>query len=139
MTLPDLPAAPGTYVLLLTANVPAILDMPRFGKLTLIAGQYAYVGSVHGPGGLRAREDAICAAEKPLHWHIDYLTAALPVVHVVTLAVTNGARLECTWVKRLLALNGASAPTPGFGSSDCRNGCPAHSAPAARQPEANRT
>ena len=55
MTLPDLPAAPGAYVLLLTANAPVVLNMPRFGKLTLAAGRYAYVGSAHGPGGLRAR------------------------------------------------------------------------------------
>jgi len=126
MTLPDLPAAPGAYVLLLTATAPVVLNMLRFGKLTLAAGQYAYVGSAHGPGGLRARVGRHLRVEKPLHWHIDYLTAALPVVHVVTLAVTNGARLQCTWVKRLLALNGASVPAPGFGSSDCRNGCPAH-------------
>ena len=55
MTLPDLPATPGAYVLLLTADTPVVLNMPRFGKLTLAAGQYAYVGSAHGPGGLRAR------------------------------------------------------------------------------------
>ena len=126
MTLPDLPAAPGAYVLLLTANAPVVLNMPRFGKLALAAGQYAYVGSAHGPGGLRARVGRHLRAEKPLHWHIDYLTAALPVIHVVTLAVTDGARLECTWVKRLIGLSGASAPAPGFGSSDCRHGCPAH-------------
>ena len=126
MTLPDLPAAPGAYVLLLTANAPVVLNMPRFGKLTLAAGQYAYVGSAHGPGGLRARVGRHLRVEKPLHWHIDYLTAALPVVHVVSVVVTDGARLECTWAKRLLELNGASAPAPGFGSSDCRNGCPAH-------------
>jgi Uri superfamily endonuclease len=126
MTLPDLPAVPGAYVLLLTAYAPVVLNMPRFGKLTLAAGQYAYVGSAHGPGGLKARVGRHLRAEKPLHWHIDYLTAALPARHVVAVVVTNGARLECTWVKRLLALNGASAPAPDFGSSDCRNGCPAH-------------
>jgi len=126
MTLPDLPAAPGAYVLLLTASAPVVLNMPRFGKLTLGAGQYAYVGSAHGSGGLRARVRRHLRAEKPKHWHIDYLTAAVPVMHVVTVVVTDGARLECTWVKRLLELNGASAPAPGFGSSDCRNGCPAH-------------
>jgi Uri superfamily endonuclease len=126
MTLPDLPATPGAYVLLLTANAPVVLNTPRFGKLTLAAGHYAYVGSAHGPGGLRARVGRHLRAVKPLHWHIDYLTAALPARHVITVVVTDGARLECTWVKRLLALPGASAPAPGFGSSDCRNGCPAH-------------
>ena len=98
--------------------------MPRLGQVTLAAGQYAYVGSAHGPGGLRARVGRHLRADKPLHWHIDYLTAAIPVVHVVALAST--ARLECTWAKRLLVLNGAAVPAPGFGSSDCRNRCPAH-------------
>ena len=126
MTLTDLPAAPGTYVLLLTANAPIVLNMPRFGKITLTAGQYAYVGSAHGPGGLRARVGRHLRTEKPLQWHIDYLTAALPVKHMITVVVTDGARLECTWVKRLLGLKGASAPAPGFGSSDCRDGCTAH-------------
>ena len=124
MTLSDLPATPGSYALLLKVDAPFVLDMPRLGKVTLAAGQYAYVGSAHGPGGLRARVGRHLRVEKPLHWHIDYLTAAVPVVHVV--AVASTARLECTWVKRLLALNGASVPAPGFGSSDCRSGCPAH-------------
>ena len=55
MTLPNLPVAPGAYVLMLTVKAPVVLNMPRFGKLTLAVGQYAYVGSAHGPGGLRAR------------------------------------------------------------------------------------
>lgn len=124
MTIPDPPAAPGTYVLLLTANTPVVLNMPRLGKVTLAAGQYAYVGSARGPGGVRGRVRRHLRADKPLHWHIDYLTAAIPVVHVVALAST--ARLECTWAKRLLALSEAYVPAPGFGSSDCRNRCPAH-------------
>jgi Uri superfamily endonuclease len=124
MTLSDLPATPGSYALLLKVDAPLLLDMPRQGKVTLAAGQYAYVGSAHGPGGLRARVGRHLRAAKPLHWHIDYLTAAAPVVHVV--AVASTARLECSWVKRLLALSEASAPAPAFGSSDCRSGCPAH-------------
>jgi Uri superfamily endonuclease len=124
MTLPDLPATPGSYVLLVKVDAPILLEMPRLGKLTLTAGQYAYVGSAHGPGGLRARVGRHLRVQKPLRWHIDYLTAAAPVLHVVTHA--SRARLECTWVARLLALNGAGVPAPGFGSSDCRSGCPAH-------------
>ena len=124
MTLSDLPATPGSYALLLKVDAPLVLDMPRLGKVTLAAGQYAYVGSAHGPGGLRARVGRHLRAAKPLHWHIDYLTAAVPVVHVV--AVASTARLECSWAKRLMALSGASVPAPTFGSSDCRSGCPAH-------------
>ena len=124
MKLADLPATPGSYVLLLTTGKPIILNMPRLGKVTLAAGQYAYVGSAHGPGGLGARVGRHLRAEKPLHWHIDHLTAALPVVHIV--AAEGTAQLECVWAKRLIALDGASVPAPGFGSSDCRNGCSAH-------------
>jgi Uri superfamily endonuclease len=98
--------------------------MPRFGSVTLTAGLYVYVGSAHGPGGLRARVGRHLREAKPRHWHIDYLTAALPVAHVVASETT--ASLECVWVKRLSALAGASVPIPGFGSSDCRNHCPAH-------------
>ena len=68
--------------------------------------------------------DATSRAKKPLHWHIDYLTAALPIVDVV--AAAGKARLECIWVKRLISLDGTSVPAPGFGSSDCQNGCRAH-------------
>ena len=124
MTFSDLPATTGSYVLLLTIDAPAVLEMPRLGKVQLDAGQYAYVGSAHGPGGLRARVGRHLRVDKPRHWHIDYLTAAIRVVHVV--ALVSAARLECTWANRLLTLNGANVPVPGFGSSDCRNRCPAH-------------
>ena len=124
MNLSDLPAAPGTYALILTANAPTALSLQRLGSVTLAAGLYAYVGSAHGPGGLRARVSRHLRAGKPRHWHVDYLTAALPVVHVV--AAATRTRLECAWVRHLIGLKGASVPVPGFGSSDCRAHCPAH-------------
>ncbi len=124
MNLTDLPAAPGTYVLILRADAPTALTVQRLGSVTLTAGLYAYVGSAHGPGGLRARVGRHLRAGNPRHWHVDYLTAALPVVQVV--AAASGTRLECAWVRHLIALNGASVPVPGFGNSDCRAHCPAH-------------
>jgi Uri superfamily endonuclease len=124
MNLPSLPAAQGTYALMLRANAPTVLSMPRLGDVTLAAGLYAYVGSAYGPGGLRARVGRHLRAEKPIHWHVDYLTAVLPVVHVI--AAESSTRLECAWVKKLTDLHGASVPVPGFGSSDCRARCPAH-------------
>jgi len=92
--------------------------------VTLAAGLYVYVGSAHGPGGLRARVGRHLRREKPHHWHVDHLTAVLPVVHVVV--SDSAAALECAWAQRLSALGGASVPVLGFGSSDCRNRCPAH-------------
>lgn len=124
MNLPDLPAARGTYTLILQAEAPTALIIGRLGTVLLAPGLYAYVGSARGPGGLRARVHRHLRSGKRLHWHVDYLTAALPVVHVI--AAAADARLECAWLQRLLHLNGASAPIPGFGSSDCRDRCPAH-------------
>ncbi len=120
----DLPAAPGTYVLLIEVEAPICVAPGRLGTFSLAAGRYAYVGSAHGSGGLRARVQRHLAPAKPLRWHIDYLTALRPVSAVI--ANASGERLECAWVRQLLALPAASAPIAGFGSSDCRAGCPAH-------------
>lgn len=85
-------------------------------------GLYAYVGSAHGPGGLRARVGRHLRRDKPRHWHVDALTALAVVTHVAY--VVSPERLECAWAQAVSALPGARIPLPGFGSSDCR--CPAH-------------
>jgi Uri superfamily endonuclease len=96
----------------------------RLGEFRLAPGYYVYVGSAHGSGGLRARIGRHLRRDKRRHWHIDALTNALPVIAVR--AAAAGPEQECAWVRRLLALPGASAPVKGFGSSDCHSGCPAH-------------
>lgn len=122
--LSELPAASGTYALLLTADAPTTLSVGRLGIVSFPPGLYAYLGSAHGPGGLKARIGRHLRAGKPLHWHIDYLTAALRVTHV--LAATSEGAQECDWVRRLLEMKGASVPASGFGNTDCRSHCPAH-------------
>jgi len=42
-------------------------------KLDLLPGYYIYIGSAFGPGGVRARMLRHLRADKPKHWHIDYL------------------------------------------------------------------
>jgi Uri superfamily endonuclease len=121
---PDWPAEVGTYLLIFEAVAPTAVTVGRLGVFTLPPGRYAYVGSGHGPGGLAGRLGRHLRSRKHLHWHVDYLAALIPVVEVI--AVTSSERLECMWVRRLLALDGASVPIPRFGSSDCREGCPAH-------------
>ena len=118
------PASPGSYVLILHALAPTELVIGRLGRFTLPPGRYAYVGSAQGPGGLAARLARHARPDKTLHWHVDTLTAVLPVVGVC--ACEGKARLECVWAQRLLALPAAQAPIAGFGSSDCRSGCLAH-------------
>jgi Uri superfamily endonuclease len=117
-----LPAAPGTYLLLLDLPMPTRLAVGRLGTFDFPAGRYAYTGSARGPGGLRARVGRHLRAEKRLHWHADYLSARASIVEVWYAEST--ARLECVWAARLSALPGASQPIDGFGSSDC--GCRSH-------------
>lgn len=120
----DWPALPGVYALVLEVNEPLEIQVRQLGRFELAPGRYAYVGSAHGSGGLRARLARHLRPVKRLHWHIDTLTAVLPVSAV--LAVADPRPLECTWVRRLLATPGAGVPITRFGSSDCRAGCPAH-------------
>lgn len=120
----ELPPAPGTYALVLRLTEPLRPVVGSLGARELAAGLYVYVGSAHGPGGLRARVTCHLRADKPTHWHIDYLTACVTPSEVLWAA--SEQRRECAWVHTLLALPGASAPIPGFGSSDCAAHCPAH-------------
>lgn len=103
---------------------PLRLAVGRLGVCELPAGDLVYVGSALGPGGLAARLARHVRPDKRPHWHIDHLTAVLtPEIWRVD---ASGERLECAWVRDLLALPGASVPVSGFGSSDCREGCQAH-------------
>jgi len=120
----DWPAEPGTYLLWLTLAQPLMLTVGRLGQFDLAPGHYAYVGSAHGPGGLRARVGRHLRKEKRLHWHADYLAAVLSIRYIH--AVSTPQKLECAWTRQLLVLPGASVPIYGFGNADCRDGCPAH-------------
>lgn len=122
MSVRDLLALPGTYVLLMHAGGRRSLTVGRLGRLDLRPGWYAYVGSALGPGGVRARVRRHLRASRRPHWHLD---AVLPHVRVVGLWVGYGSeRRECAWAAALAALPGVEVPLPGFGASDCR--CRAH-------------
>lgn len=118
------PATPGDYLLVFESGAEVVLKVGKLGTVTLPAGRYAYVGSAHGPGGLRARLERHLRPAKIQHWHIDALTHERRPDRVFFRA--DPSRGECAWVRALLALPGAAAPIRGFGSSDCRERCPAH-------------
>ena len=127
------PRVGGTYVLLFHLADEMEIEAGRFGWVTLPAGWLAYVGSAHGPGGLRARLARHFRSEKRVHWHIDALTTRLAPVEWC--ATAGDERLECVWAQALAAQPDASIPVPGFGSSDCRSGCPAHLIAFPRRPD----
>lgn len=117
-----LPAQPGTYLLIISLNTPLALQAGRLGHFQLAAGLYVYVGSAHGPGGLRARVGRHLRAEKSPHWHIDTLTARATVTAIWY--TVSPERLECSWADRIKSTPGVTLPVKGFGSSDCA--CTAH-------------
>ena len=69
----ELPEAKGTYILLVSLNQAKRLEIGRLGAFDLVPGFYAYVGSAHGAGGLRARIQHHLESTAEPHWHIDYL------------------------------------------------------------------
>ena len=129
-----IPAKPGCYVFCLEAVTPGgIVRVGRCGELRLIPGEYLYVGSAHGPGGLRARiRHHLQQITRP-HWHLDYLRPSCRLLRVGFAHVAREA--ECRWAGRLQSL--AQMPLKGFGASDCR--CSAHLFHTPRQMELRET
>lgn len=94
---------------------------PRFVGRRLPEGCYCYVGSARGAGGIRGRCARHLRGAVARHWHIDWLLGGAVDRRVMALP----GRSECEVLGRLLRIEGASVPVPGFGSTDCRN-CASH-------------
>lgn len=116
-----LAAYPGAYGLVIRLPAKFAGLVGALGPVTLPPGNYLYLGSAYGPGGVAARLRRHLRAEKRLHWHVDYVTQQDRVTHVFVLP--NGR--ECDLVARALILQDVEIPVAGFGSSDCRQ-CKAH-------------
>lgn len=112
-----LQARPGTYILWLVLAETRTLQIGALGRASLAPGNYAYVGSALGPGGVRARLGRHLRADKRPRWHIDYLRAVC--VPGVAWVCYDDFRREHLWAGVLSALNGSEIPLTGFGSSDC--------------------
>lgn len=122
---PDtLPAEGGAYALWITLARPVALP-PRFqpcdGETAeLAAGEYLYLGSAYGPGGIRARCCRHLKHDKGKRWHVDWLTTQAARLAVCVFPGGN----ECALTAAALA-TGAFVPVVGLGSSDCM-ACPSH-------------
>jgi Uri superfamily endonuclease len=123
----NIPSKPGAYGLHLRLTRSQKLQIGGLGDFTFPPGEYVYVGSALGPGGLRARVSRHLRGDGRWHWHIDWLR---PFVEVVGYWYQiTGTRLECCWSRLLAAETGAGIPVPHFGASDCRSKvgkCDAH-------------
>jgi Uri superfamily endonuclease len=128
LSLAQLPAAPGSYVLRFWLPEPVSLAVGRLGVFDFPAGQYLYAGSARGPGGLRARLAHHARPSPHPHWHIDWLKpyARLLGGWVLAHAAQVSPPYECAWAQAIAKLPGARIAAPGFGSADCASRCTAH-------------
>jgi Uri superfamily endonuclease len=120
----------GTYALVLRSSCSAQIPVGRAGVLDVRCGDYVYVGSAFGPGGVRARVARHLAHGGRLHWHIDYLRRTLGVREIWY--SHDPIPREHEWARILCQAMGRPASLPRFGASDC--GCDSHLAFFARLP-----
>ena len=123
----QIPSQPGVYALHLNLVHTFSIRVGKLGLFTFPPGDYVYVGSAMGPGGLQARISRHIHDEGQPHWHIDWLRAATDVIGCCFLMTE--LPLECRWGQALAAEPGAGIPVPRFGASDCRSKgmyCTAH-------------
>jgi Uri superfamily endonuclease len=120
------PNRPGSYALRLSLCEPACLQIGRLGEFLFPPGIYIYLGSAHGPGGLRGRLRHHARVTEQPHWHLDWLRPRARLLGGWFAVEEAHAALECAWSQAVARLPGAAIPARGFGAADCRLGCAAH-------------
>lgn len=113
----------GRYLLFFQVVQPIQVTIGKLGKYRLPAGWYVYAGKHR-----QAVRPRVCRHLKPVkqkHWHIDYLTTREEVTGRHAWWESHTAD-ECGLVRMILENYDAGVIVPGFGSSDCREGCASH-------------
>ena len=106
-----------TYRLHIRLAERVTVQVGKLGRFIFPAGRYVYTGSARR--GLEARIARHYKKDKPLRWHIDYLTTR-PQAEIFQ--VDRLDMPECA-ANRTVA---GDIIAPGFGASDCRAGCGSH-------------
>ena len=116
------PIDKGIYALILRLDRGRRIQVGRLGRFRFAAGNYVYVGSAWGPGGLAARIGRHLQTGKKSRWHIDYLRRHAQITQIwFGRDRPNG---EHRWARVFSRFQHAGVPAAKFGSSDCR--CAAH-------------
>ena len=112
----------GLYLLHVWLGQEVTLVPGRLGPQPFRRGDYLYVGSARGSGGLRARilRHARSGRSPARHWHIDTLLAPADLLGAWWSQLEG--QQECSWAE-CLSEEGQRSPD-GFGASDCR--CEGH-------------
>jgi len=127
----------GSYSLLIRLDRETDATIGRLGRSQFPKGYYVYCGSaLRGLGARIARHGR---REKAIRWHIDYLLALPDARLVACIPYLSARREECEINQAVQRQRGATVVVPGFGSSDCRSGCPAHLTYFAKRPRLPRS
>ena len=105
------------YQLLIRLRQACRIQVGKLGRFDFEAGYYIYSGSAKR--NLEARVARHCRKQKPLRWHIDYLTSQ-PQAEVIETRTFVGDECQLNQACK------GTIPAPGFGASDCHQGCGAH-------------
>jgi Uri superfamily endonuclease len=120
----EIPARHGSYIVIGRLDNAVLLTSGPFSGQQITPGYYLYSGSAYGPGGLRARITRHLKSDTKKFWHFDHLKSNLSIEEIFFSIDTKNQ--ECEFIKTIQGMPSVSIPLPGFGSSDCRKGCPAH-------------
>ncbi len=115
----------GLYVFVMRLKTADLIQVGALGSFYFPAGWYLYTGSARR--NLHSRVERHWHLKKAVRWHIDYLSTALYSEPVGAVVLPAEAGLsECELNRRIGRLIAGQTTAPGFGSSDCREGCPSH-------------
>ena len=108
----------GVYIAIFQLPTSRRIAVGRLGMFWFWPGVYFYVGSAQR--NLAARIERHARRDKPLRWHIDYLSSQATMLGAIILPGTRSR--ECELARELRSR--FASIVPGFGASDCR--CPGH-------------
>ena len=108
----------GVYIAVFYLARARRVRVGSLGQCRFARGWYLYVGSAQR--GLDARLRRHARKDKPLHWHIDYLSAEAEMIGAILLP--GRKQRECELARQLARR--FDLPIPRFGASDCR--CAGH-------------
>jgi sugar fermentation stimulation protein A len=104
----------GLYIAVFYLPRKRRITVGRLGTFVFMPGWYLYAGSAKK--NLSARLNRHSLKDKPLRWHIDYLSVKAEMAGAVVIA--EGSLTECEIARELECLY--EPKIKGFGASDCR-------------------
>ncbi len=106
----------GTYIVVFDLTERQQIQVGKLGCYSFRTGIYLYVGSAQRH--LSARISRHARKEKPLRWHIDYLSVRADMLGAMMVSAPR--ERECEMAAELRQMY--ELAVPGFGASDCRCG-----------------